>query len=851
MRLRAGDRLGPYEIEGGLGSGGMGLVFRARDPRLERRVAIKVILPAAAADADRLRRFEQEARACGSLSHPNILAVYDVGSCDGAPYLVTELLEGETLDQGLSRGALPCRKAVDLAAQVARGLAAAHERGIVHRDFKPGNLFVTRDGVVKILDFGLARLIREGDGPDEDSTTTAITGSGVVLGTVGYMSPEQARGQAVDHRSDVFSFGTVLYEMLAGRRAFQGASAVETQHAILCEEPPELPAAAGVPPSLDRLVRHCLEKKPEDRYQSMRDVAFELAGATTTSSNGRTGVPVSAGNRGVRWGLALAAAGLLVLASVGSFVAGRRSEPPPGIPSYRLITFRRGFVGSGRFTADGRSVVYAAQFEDAREPEIFSVRTDVPDSRALGFSGDVVGVSSKDELAFIHEGVLARVPMAGGQPRPVADNVACADWAPDGEGFAAVRTVERLRQLEYPLGTVLARQKDGEDGLGCPRFSPRGDRLALGVPRFGYRIFDLATGRVTSVGGVDEVGHEHWFAWAPGGDEIWFSPERPTDRPLEAVTLSGRRRVLARMAGEMSLYDVSRDGAALVEHAFRRERVIALAPGEAAERDLSIFDMTWISDLSADGRYVLVTERGSATEHESVVYLRPTDGSPPMRLAEDGMAVALSPDARWALVRPAMGPVVSKWTGLRVVPTGPGQERRIDTPARLTFGLGTWVSGDRVVIAGHDGPGPWHEYLLDVKAGTVRALTTGETGFCADGPGSVACEVDGRRWQVFPYAGGASHSFPWPAVRMFPRRLSADEKSVFAFVPPADDDRASPGWIERYEPETGKRVRLHQLRPPDIAGFYPYYVFVTADGRGYAYGYIQVLHNLYVARGMS
>ena len=265
MTLQAGDRLGPYEIEGVLGAGGMGQVFRARDPRLDRSVAIKMILPDVAADADRLRRFEQEARACGSLSHPNVVAVYDVGSHDGGPYLVTELLEGETLRQRLGGGPMPVRKAADVAVQVARGLSAAHERGIVHRDLKPENVFLTKDGVVKILDFGLARLERRIDESRSHTTLTAATGSGIVVGTVGYMSPEQVRGEAVDHRSDIFAFGALFYEMLAGRRAFPGATSVEALHAILYDDPPEFPTTTTVPPSLDRVVRHCLEKKPEDR----------------------------------------------------------------------------------------------------------------------------------------------------------------------------------------------------------------------------------------------------------------------------------------------------------------------------------------------------------------------------------------------------------------------------------------------------------------------------------------------------------------------------------------------------------------------------------------------------------
>ena len=286
MTLSPGTRLGPYEVLAPLGSGAMGEVYRARDTRLEREVAVKVLPASFSADPDRLRRFDQEARAASALNHPNILAIYDVGTHDGAPYVVSELLEGGTLRERLG-SPLPARKAVDYGIQIAQGLAAAHEKGIVHRDLKPENLFVTKDGRVKILDFGLAKLTRPETAAGsltDVPTLTAGTEPGVVMGTVGYMSPEQVRGQPADHRSDIFAFGSVLYEMLSGRRAFRGSSAIETMSAILKEEPPELSqSVTGVPPSLERIVRRCLEKDPAERFQSARDLAFASAETTSVS----------------------------------------------------------------------------------------------------------------------------------------------------------------------------------------------------------------------------------------------------------------------------------------------------------------------------------------------------------------------------------------------------------------------------------------------------------------------------------------------------------------------------------------------------------------------------------------
>jgi serine/threonine protein kinase len=278
MPLGPGARLGPYEILAPLGAGGMGEVYRARDARLAREVAIKVLPAGFSSDPERLRRFEQEARAAGALNHPNILTVHDAGHHEGAPYVVSELLEGQTLRERAQGGALPVRKAVEIGVQIARGLAAAHEKGIVHRDLKPENVFVTREGLVKILDFGLARVVRaEGGESSQAPTFSQHTEPGTVLGTVGYMSPEQVRGFPADHRADIFSLGAVLYEMLSGQRAFRGATAADTMTGILREDPEELSVTRpALPAALDRIVRHCLEKAPAERFQSARDVAFNL-----------------------------------------------------------------------------------------------------------------------------------------------------------------------------------------------------------------------------------------------------------------------------------------------------------------------------------------------------------------------------------------------------------------------------------------------------------------------------------------------------------------------------------------------------------------------------------------------
>jgi eukaryotic-like serine/threonine-protein kinase len=343
MAMAVGTKLGAYELGGLLGAGGMGEVYRARDPRLQREVAVKVLPASFASDTERLRRFELEARAAAALNHPNILAVYDIGTQDGTPYIVSELLEGETLRERLRGGPSPIRKAMDYAQQIARGLAAAHDKGIVHRDLKPENIFITHDGRVKILDFGLAKLTRPEPGLD-GQTQSINSDAGTVLGTVGYMSPEQVRGTPADARSDLFSFGAILYEMLSGKRAFQGETMADTMSAILHNEPPELTETnLAMPPTLERLVRHCPEKKAAERFQSARDVAFDLdtlISASSTSKSGAEAVQTkdrAADSRRKLFRLAGMLALAVALVGLGGWLERRKSASPP--PGYQQITF--------------------------------------------------------------------------------------------------------------------------------------------------------------------------------------------------------------------------------------------------------------------------------------------------------------------------------------------------------------------------------------------------------------------------------------------------------------------------------------------------------------------------------
>src|SRR5664279_1245156 len=367
MALAAGTKLGPYEILGPLGAGGMGEVYRARDPRLGREVAIKVLPAGYSADSERLRRFEQEARATAALNHHNILTVFDIARQDESPYIVSELLEGETLRDKLHGGELPEKNAIDFALQIIRGLAAAHERGIFHRDLKPENIFVTRTGQVKILDFGLAKLaMPESEGGGALSTTLTIetiTAEGSLLGTMGYMSPEQLRGQPGDARSDVFGFGVVFYEMLSGKRAFHGKTSADTISATLKDDPPDLMTMGrDVPPMLERIVRHCLEKDPPARFQSARDVEFALESLSTVSSSSIP-VVVATGRRKT-WLVAAAAMAALVLLGAGfaAWTGLNRSrtavQNPLADAQFTPLTNLQGAETNPTISPDGKFVAF-------------------------------------------------------------------------------------------------------------------------------------------------------------------------------------------------------------------------------------------------------------------------------------------------------------------------------------------------------------------------------------------------------------------------------------------------------------------------------------------------------------
>ncbi len=464
MALTSGSKLGPYEIQAPLGAGGMGEVYRARDARLQRDVAVKILPPAFARDEERLMRFEREARAAAALNHSNILAIYDVGKQDGSPYIVSELLEGASLRNKLLSGLLPRREATNYAVQIVHGLSAAHAKGIVHRDLKPENIFVTKDGGVKILDFGLAKLTQldMSRGPGKDGSpsdaVTLETSSGMLLGTVGYMSPEQIRNGPVDYRSDIFSFGAILFEMFCGKQAFRGSTSADTLSAILRDEPPELSETqTTLPVSIRRVVRHCLEKNPERRYQSTNDLAFDLEELSGLKYETSGGTPVAA-KKIKLWQALLAATLLAALAIAILFVRPKSTQPFV----YQRLTFLRGTVWSARFAPDAQTILYSASW-NGMPMGIFTTSPPGLESRSIGLDdAQILAISSSGQMAVLVKrtylnhhlslGTLAEVPVLGGTPRELLDNVQQADWAPNGTDLAVIRQVGGQNRLEFPPG---------------------------------------------------------------------------------------------------------------------------------------------------------------------------------------------------------------------------------------------------------------------------------------------------------------------------------------------------------------------------------------------------------------
>jgi len=851
MAITPGTKLGPYEIQSPLGAGGMGEVYRARDTRLQRTVALKLLPPQYGLDAERVRRFEQEARASAALNHPNIVGIYDVGTQADSLYLVSELLEGETLRHRLAGGALPARKAIEYSAQIASGLAAAHDKGIVHRDLKPENIFVTRDGRVKILDFGLAKLAPV----PPDAGTIAEDGfkteAGLLLGTMGYMSPEQVRGVAVDHRSDLFSFGAVFYEMLSGQRAFRGSTPADTVSAILKEDPPELSATGrDIPPALERIVRHCLEKNPEERFQSARDLAFDLQNISGTSSRSEALAIPSSKAAPLRWrlGAGLAAAAI-VLAAV--FWAGWRLNPVPS-PLFRQLTFRRGNVTAAHFAPDGQTVIYSAIWEDHLTPELFTTRTDGVLSRSLDVKdADLLAVSPQGEMALLEHwrrsigwqrsGMLARMELSGGASREILDGVQDADWSPDGANLAVTRAVPPYT-IEFPIGHVLTKAPPG-GWVSDVRIAPDQQHVAYlehpstGDDRGNVCMVDRrGQRRLLSSGWSSLKG----VAWSPSGREIWFTGTNTGgNRQLYAVSLSGRLRPVLSVPG-LLLYDIARDGRVLLAEDSLRREIMGLAPGSSQERNLTWLDWSRERALTPDGKWLLFDEQSEGGGPNYSIYVRKTDGSPAFRLG-DNDAFSMTADGKWVLATTS-----AEGGSIVLMPTGAGEARPIKT-GTLQDAFAFFLPGEKRMLVY---TGDARAYVQALDGDSPRPITPPGVQayfgiYTADGKYVLARDAQ-QKPVLYPVDQGQPVPLPNWTAGDEPIGSTTDGHSFFV------RNGELPVDIYRFDFLNGTRNFVRQLHPSDTAGLERINgVLITPDGRYYVYGGTRETSSLFVVSGLK
>jgi WD40 repeat protein len=858
MTLPIGRKLGPYEVLSPLGAGGMGEVYRARDARLSREVAIKVLPADVAGDASRLKRFEKEARAASSLNHPNIVTIYDMGETEGLSWIAMELVGGVTLRHALSEGALPLKKLLSIAAQVAEGLAKAHAAGIVHRDLKPENVMVTRDGLAKILDFGLAKLAPLEGGSEKATqapTVSAGTEPGIVVGTVAYMSPEQALGKTVDFRSDQFSLGSMLYEMAAGRKTFARASGPETLAAIIREEPEPLSAAApATPVPLRWIVERCLAKDPEDRYASTRDLARDLSrlrdGISEASAPWATSAPAS--GRAFRPWLVPAAAALLAGAAIGALVTRRGADP---VADYHAVTFRRGDIGSARFAPDGQTIVYGAEWE-GKTAELFSTRADSTEARTLIPNANVASISStgKMAVALFHDPApptLAEMSLAGGAPREIVEGAFFADWTPDGQSLAVIRK----NKLEFPVGKVFGAATEGA-GLASIRFSPDGRQIAavenLRSESEGAAVvvFDVASGKkrtVSSGWGFAALG----LAWHPQTGEIWFSPRDVAPGSVLMVCAvdpsTGKSRVVARPPGIASVQDIAPDGRVLMKVDDWHESVMFGQVGSTAEANLSWLDFSRVVDLSDDGKTLLIQEGGRGGGARGSIYLRKADGSPATRLG-DGRPLALSPDGKWVIAVPGTTP-----DRLLLLPTGAGEPRVLRTEGMRYAGAVWMPDGHRFLFGARTGDNPWRVYSQGISGEAPRPFSP--EGFGVGGPvspdGETAilnrsgAQVEAN-WFFKPVEGGEMRPIPG---------LGADVDDVLRWDRTGRSLYLRKGGqhteIWRMDVGSGRQEKLGAIGPADPTGVEELdTIFLTPDGKTYAYSFQRRLSTLFVVTGL-
>jgi len=848
----------------------MGEVYRAHDARLGRDVALKVLPPSFATDPDRRARFEREAQTVATLSHPNVVAIFDTGVHEAAPdaggaqlYIVMELLTGQTLRERLKGGSLPVRKVVEIGVQIARGLAAAHTKNLVHRDLKPENVFLLDDGQVKILDFGLARQSTASQHSGV-TATAAMTDAGTVLGTAGYMAPEQVRGQTVDARADVFAFGAVLYEMVTGQHAFNRDTAADTMTAILTQDPPELTGSRpDLSPALDRIIRHCLEKNANERFQNARDIAFALEALSGSAVSG-SGAAAAVGKAGPSRGtlvMAAAVAGALIFGGVVGYLGrGGSAATSAGIAdvSYQPVSFEKGFVFAARFAPDGRTIAYSADW-DGQPRDVFVTSLDTREYRPLGFRGaDLLAMSRTGELAILtgsttafgnvytRLGTLSRASMIGGTPRAEVEDVRFADFGPDTT-MAVVKDDGRRATVEYPVGQVLLEAPSGFQSFATPRVSPTGDHVAffdLRAPTaIRVRIYDRAG---KSVAESQPLADWWSVAWA-SPNEVWFAAAETagSQTALYGLDLGGRQRTVYRAPGSITLHDISTTGEVLVSFDRGSRRTELLASGSASAEDRSWRGESYPAAIAAN-HALLLNDSGDSGGPKGSVYFWPADQSQPLRIA-DGNGVALSPDARKALVASIeSSPTIS------IVPTGAGQAQILNLGPVEGMSGGGWVPDGRLVVQVARPGGEREALLLGPDGSNPRALLPSGTTL-PDMIGNLI-SPDGRQIVAVRETGqlvlcGIADSTCQPAPGVANddgfAGWSADGHSLFVFSSRPDNFQ-----VDRIDLTSSSRSMWKVLKPlqPAVNGLR--WVAAAPDGT-VLYGYTRSASQLYIIKGLK
>ena len=823
MAIAPGTRLGRYEIVSSIASGGMGEVYRAADSALHRDVALKILPATLIEDRSRFLRFEQEARATASLHHPNIVTIHDFGTSDSIPYLVTELLEGESLADLLGRGAVPLRRSLAWAAQILRGVAAAHARGIVHRDLKPANIFILSDGTLKILDFGLAK-VAHAMGSPHDAPTARLSEAGMVFGTIGYMSPEQLRGEIADGRSDIFSFGVVLYEMLTGRTPFARNTTAETISAILNDDVPRL-ETPPFPPVLASTLLYCLEKNRDARFHSAHDLALHFQ-MIDVGASGPTAAIASA---------------------------------PAAQPKIGQVTFRRGNVAQARFAPDG-SIIYGAAWND-QPLELFISHRGMPEARALGMSGSIHAVSRNGELAvslgrcsevgFMASGTLARVALAGGVPRPIAKDVHEADWSPDGRQLAIARRSERGFQIEYPIGR---RIYEGPWWISDLRVSPDGREVAFMEHPFAgdncgwVKVVDLQ-GRAEAL--TDELYIAWGLAWNPVTGEIWYSGvpkhgEEGRNISVYAVSRGHDPREVFSTLGATFLHDIAPDGTALVAHQTPRRNIVGHLDGEDVDHDLSWFDWSFPMRLSNDGRTLLFEEQGIANGGTYTFYLRDTRGGPAVRL-DEGRGRDLSSDGEHVLAISNDKP-----ERIMLVPTGAGSMREIPVRGVDHFLTARFLPGEKeLLILGSCGDEETRIWRVSAEGGEAQLLSEAVGGswfYLAISPdGHEVVTINASQEPFICSVDGVTPARPLPGAEVgdLPVHWPREDE---IYVCRRDSKKSD---IYAIDLTTGARRFVRSMRPPDAAGVEGVFPILYAGaGDNYVFGYKLLLTSLFVVSGL-